>query len=118
MHIGRQLLARANEENVSVFTDWLNRGGDRAVFTAELISAIDATITVEVFHKNAEDTGFGTSAGTVVSATGTLGLHRAEIGSLKEMVRYKITVTGTSSDSLGAILYRIHSATWFDTARV
>jgi hypothetical protein len=118
MHLGRQLLAPANDEQVSVFTDWMPRAGDRAVFTAELVTAIDARLTVEVFHKNREDTGPGTSAGTVVSATATTGLHAAEIGSLKELVRYKITVSGTSSTALGAILYRMHPPTWLDVARV
>jgi hypothetical protein len=118
MHLGRQLLARPNAEEVSVFTDWIPRGGDRAVFTAELVTVIDAELTVEVFHKNGEETGPGTSAGTVVSSTSTLGLHPAEIGSLKEMVRYKITVAGTNASALGAILYRLHPPTWFDVARV
>lgn len=116
MHLGRQLLAHSEGESMSVFTDWMPRGGDRAVFTAELITVIGATMTVTVFHKNSEETGPGTSAGPVVSSTSTLGLHPAEIGPLKEMVRYEITVT--SSSGLGAILYRMHSPTWFDVARV
>jgi hypothetical protein len=45
-----------------------------------------------------------------------VGLHPATIGPLKEMVRYAVVLTVDSGT--GAILYRIHPPSWFDTARV
>lgn len=77
-----------------------------------------ADLSVEVFHKNSEETGPGTSAGTVVSGTSTLGVHTATIGSLKELVRYRISLEGTSGSSIGGVLCRILQPTWFDAARL
>ena len=118
MHIGRLLCATADPTTV-VFTDWMARGADNGVFTVELISTMGCELTVTVFHKNSEDTGPGTSAGAIVTSTSTLGLHRATVSSLKEMVRYKVEVAGADVvGELQGLLYRILPTTWFNTARV
>lgn len=117
MHLGRVLVADGETDTV-VFTDWMPRQGDHAVFTADLIASIEAQFTVEIFHKNSEDTGPGAWKATLASATTTLGLHPATVSNLKEMVRYRITVSGNGSGKTAAVIYRLLQITWFDTARV
>jgi hypothetical protein len=116
MHIGR-LLCAAGGGSTSVLTDWMSRQADNGVFTVELIIAVDAEISVAVFHKDSEATGEGSSAGTIVSSNSTPGLKTATISGLKEMVRYQIVVEGTE-ENLGGVVYRDLPVTWFDTARV
>lgn len=117
MHIGRQLLT-PDSSSRSVFSEWMPRGGDSAVFPSELITVFAADFTVEVYHKNSEETGSGSLVGTIVSGQTAVGQSRATIGSLKELVRYRVTVTGagTGTASTGAVLYRMLAPTWFDKA--
>lgn len=118
MHIGQQLMT-PDQSSRSVFSEWTKRGGDYGTFTVDLITAFAAKITVEVYHKNAEDTGPGSLKAAVVTNLTTVGVKEGvTIGPLQEMVRYKITVTSDNSGSTGAILYRILTPTWFDAALV
>lgn len=116
MHIGRVLIVDSDEDTV-LFTDWMPRQGDHAVFTAELITAIGADFAVDVYHKNSEDSGPGAVLGALVGATTTLGLHKKQFSGLKELVRYRITVSATA-DKMGGIIYRFLQVAWFDKARV
>lgn len=115
MYIGDTVIA-GEGDTVDIFTDWMPRRGDNAVFTCEVLAVTTATVTFTVYEKNGEETGAGTSAGTIVSGTSTLGLHSATISPLKEMVRYMISVTGDGAT--GAVMFRLHNVTWFNTARV
>lgn len=116
MHIGRVLIVDSETDTV-LFTDWMPRQGDHAVFTTELITAIGADFAVEVYHKNSEDSGPGAAVGSLVAATTTLGLHEKQFSGLKELVRYRITVSATAGN-MGGVIYRFLQVTWFDKARV
>ncbi len=116
MHIG-ELLCASPDPAAIVFTEWMPRQADNAVFTVDLIDAVLAQLTVKVFHKNAEETGSGSLAGTIVTADRTAGLKVVTVSGLKEMVRYQVEVVGSDANQLGGLLYRFLPATWFNTAR-
>ncbi len=113
MNIGALLLA-----GMEAFTEWSSRGGDDAVFTHEVISAIGASagVEIEIWTKSTNDTGPGTkvvdsTAWTLV--TGTTFWTVEVNGELQDLVRFKIkAVNGTG------VLYRILPATWFQRAHV
>jgi hypothetical protein len=114
MHLGRLLCG--DQGAVRVRTDWMARGADNAVMTVELIQAIAADLSVVVVHKNAEETGPGTSAGTLVALTSTLGLHSQTFTGLKDLVCFEVEVEENAGGSMGGVLYRFLPSTWFDTA--
>jgi hypothetical protein len=78
-----------------------------------------ATIDVEVFTKNTEDTGDGSvvspSTGSLASLTG-VGQTSATWGpsTLKELVRYRYTVKSTSE----WLVFRMLPPVWFDSVAV
>jgi hypothetical protein len=110
MHIGSTLL-----KGFTVFTPWFYREADNAVFTYEIIgnpSTLTFTVTVE--HKNTEDIGDGGNLSVSWSpASNAAGFHTATASGLKEMIRFKLTVSGSGTDG---VLYRFLEPTWFDQA--
>jgi hypothetical protein len=111
MHIGELLLTSGTN---SVLTPWFGRQADNARFTYETVYTIGSpTFTVEVFHKNKEDLGPGSSWGTL-SWTTYGNFKAATAAGLKEMVRFKLTVSVSSGT--GGVLYRFVEPTWFDQA--
>ena len=105
-----------------VFSPWYPRGGDNCRQTMEIVHVSGATLKVELFTKNKEDAGDGANAdaaGTPVDITSnTAGrttqewLSRSTIG-LKELVRYKFTVTGTNA--FDWVLFRMLTPQWFNS---
>ena len=107
----------------TVFSPWFPRGGDNVTATLEVVEISSATLKVELFTKNSEDAGNGSnadSAGTPISisatATGrtsaTWSQPTTSTVSIKEMVRYKFTVTGTGTNW---VLFRMLPPVWFDS---
>jgi hypothetical protein len=115
MHIGR-ILACASSGTTTVFSEWMPRGADNGVFTLDLIQSFEGgALAVELFHKNSEESGAGTSAGTIQTSTSTTGIYAKTLSGLKELVRYQFTPKGNDA-TFGAVLYRMLPVTWFDTA--
>jgi hypothetical protein len=90
------------------------------VFTYEQIHTLGSpSVEVEVFHKNSEDIGVGSSAGTISGSIGTVRgttnstFLEETISSLKELVRYRIILSeGSAGDG---VVYRFHQPSWFNT---
>ncbi len=89
--------------------------------TLELVAVSGATIVVELFTKNSEDSGDGQNAdssGTPQSITASsAGRTTAEwlaagTISLLELVRYRFRVTG--SNAFDWALFRMLAPVWFD----
>lgn len=109
-------------KGTTIYSPWFPRQADNARMTAEVVAVSGATLKVELFTKNKEDAGDGTnadSAGTptniTLSAAGrttTEWLSRSTIG-LKELVRFKFTVTGTNNYDW--VLFRMLPAIWFNS---
>ena len=115
------LQTKSDGSSVSVFSPWLRRGGDRALMTLDVIAAtltaFLAELNVQLFHKNSEDTGPGTQVGsTTITATGS-GRTTAEFGTVKELVRYKFTITAGGSNDLRWALFRMLGVVWFDAVK-
>jgi hypothetical protein len=78
------------------YTEWFHRGGSYAYFLAQIILISTADVTIDIYHKNAEESGPGTfkesfSAGAYT----TVGIKEKLSSGLRELVRLKFTVTVT-----------------------
>jgi hypothetical protein len=111
------LIAKGDGNDYSVFSPWMPRGGDNLTATLEVIERDSATLTVRVFTKNSEDVGAGSDADVSKTISGGAAGRSDETwsGVLKELVRYKFTV---SSETAGQwILFRMLSPVWFDDVK-
>lgn len=114
MYIGTYIPANPSDAQ---FTSWMPRQGDNAIFTYEEIYVLtDTLLTIEVYHKDSEDEGPGTSAGTINVAVGSSNYKEKVLTGLKELVRYKIACEQDGQNAMGAV-YRILTPNWFNTAR-
>ena len=105
----------------TVFSPWFERQGDFLRATADLAQlGSGAQLVVEVFTKNKEDTSDGTNADsgattkiTLTTATrGTTDWGPSLSPALKELVRYKYTVT------TNWVLFRMLTPVWFNAVKV
>jgi hypothetical protein len=108
---------------IKVYSPWFPRQADHLRASLEVVQINGATIKVEVFTKNSEDSGDGADAdsggGTFIS-TNAVGRTTTEWYStgtvtLKEMVRYRFTVTGTLVSHW--VLFRMLSPIWFNAVK-
>lgn len=111
-----QLLHAAASDTTEVYSPWFGRGSDNARFTLDLVDLDSGSkITVEVYHKNADETGDGTLySGTSIAENGK-GRSTEEWTGLREMVRYKFTVQSELPDTASWVLFRMLPPVWFDT---
>ncbi|HHH28829.1 MAG TPA: hypothetical protein ENK57_10865 [Polyangiaceae bacterium] len=123
MHIGALLITLAGDEGPEeYYTPWFPKGADNAVFTYEIIRqnfGASGSIQVEVFTKNREDIGSsGTSKGTISTNFSGTTFYEHDVTDLRELVRFKITLTTGSSKPTGqeGVVYRILPPTWYDKA--
>lgn len=132
MHSGKVLMA-----NADVYTPWMSRGGDNAIFTFETIVAnASAALTVRAYHKDPETTGDGaevslTNQGAAWATIGSSNLTQGtyQVGEngftgFLEWVRFRITVSNPlvdaaegdfNSNEVGIVLYRFLQHLWFNT---
>ena len=80
------------------------RGGESALFSLEVTHKMGGSpsLTVEVEHKNEEDTVWS-SAGAFTAIT-TTGVKSKDVSGLKEECRFKYTPTGTDGDAFYLIV--------------
>lgn len=106
-----------------VFSPWMPRGGDNMIVTVDLIASNSSNVTVEVYQKNSEDTGDGfihpsensTPPGTPTEIdTSTLGPTSETFENVMELVRYKISASGSGTNR---ILFRMLSIVWYDEVK-
>lgn len=119
MQIGTQIVALGNNAT-TFYTPWFPKQGDNAVFAFELISsyygASGGSFACTAYTKNREDLGSDGTA-TIISSTITTGFYQGVCTDLKELVRFKITVTpGSSITGAVGATYRFLPPTWYDTA--
>ena len=104
-----------------VYSPWFKRGGDDLRATLEVVAQSGGNaLTVRVFTKKEEDTGDGTDADSSVTLSlSAVGrdtdewISTASTG-LKDMVRYKFSLAG----STGWALFRMLPPVWFDAVKV
>jgi len=105
---------------IMVYSPWFPKQGDSLRATAELVQVNGATLKVEAFSKNTEDTGDGTNADAATNITlAATGRTTAEwtsgTATLKELVRYRFKVTGTVVSDW--VLFRMLAPVWFDSVK-
>lgn len=103
--------------SVVVYSDWFVCQADNALFFLEVffdnITPSGGSLTVEVLTKPNENAGMdGTNLGSF-SQLGSTGLYRASMSSLKDLVRFRVTVA--KSTPTGHILLRFLPMTWYAT---
>lgn len=99
-----QFPAQNMQIDEKIYTDWFPRGGDDAIFRAILVDAEMGgsplaplgEVTIDVFTKNADDTGDGTA---VSGAQMVLGGPVATVGGVSQQL-----VISTSSTGLKELL--------------
>ena len=116
-------LVNCKATDVEIFSPWFPRGGDNVSVTLEVVDVDSATIEVELFTKNSEQSGDGVdtdSTNTVNISRNTLGRTSKEWAptdnanlSILEMVRYKFIVKADGN----WVLFRMLPPVWFDSVR-
>ena len=116
MYIGDLIPASVGQGSTTLFTPWLPRQADNAVFSYEVIDSMGGTsLTVQVYHKNREDPGEGTPIDGVGSPdwTASGSIYTGTFNGLKEIVRFAVT---TNASGLG-VCYRILPPTWYNDTK-
>ena len=95
-----------------VYSPWMPRGGDNAIFHVEYIDG-GATLDIGIVDKNSDTTGNGTEVATFTQLTAA-GIGSKPVSGLKELVRFKFTAGGAS----GTVLLRTLTTVWYDAVAV
>lgn len=119
------LFAGANPQaGIRVYSPWTPKKADHLRATLEVVHIIPGcVIEVEIWTKNTEDGGDGTNADAAaatiivgnVQGRQTLEWFSAGNITLKELVRYRFTVTGQNVTDW--VLFRMLPIVWFDAVQ-
>ena len=127
MIIGQALLSQNSTTGNVYYSPWFPRGGNKAVFSCELIASADTTNDIDAFNievetKNAEDSDkdavtlgsansitLGTDE-NITSFESGAGLSSASQG-FKELARFKYTVTA-KANGLAWVHFRMLHPSW------
>ena len=124
MHIGTLLMTLESGAK-SYYTPWFPKGADNAHFTYEVIQKFLATggspgFTVTGYTKNREDAGSEGDGADSFTFTqiGSTSFYEAPATDLKQLVRFKITITPGTDVTVYAqgVVYRFLPPTWYDKA--
>lgn len=128
MLIGQTILhefkASGPVNETALFTPWFSRQGNDVFNHIELMNAgsdagITPAVSWEMFTKNSEDTGDGTAlTGTGDTSSAMTGTFSWSCTNCEELVRYKITLSGTGTQTGTGTLFahfRFLSPTWETT---
>jgi len=117
MIIGQTIFAE-NGTPRAYFTPWFPRVSDNGVFAYEFVHNLGGSLAATVYHKDREDPGSspGSPSGSFAQLGGT-DFYQANCTALKELVRFKFTLT-SANGSTALALFRVLTPTWYATARV
>lgn len=129
MYQGQLLIAPGNEQSVTVWSPWMQSGGDRAVLTYEVVAVVGTySLVVEVYTKAREDSG--TTATKIVdngdwgNVTGTdfytvtIPDDTSPLPQFQDMFRFKITLSSMDPQDPTpvAVILRFLEPTWLNLA--
>ena len=79
------------------------RGGEAALFSVEVLAELGSpTLVIGIDHKNYAETSF-TAAGAFSAITAP-GVSTLDLGTLKEELRFKFTMTGTDGHGFNMLV--------------
>ena len=110
------LLSLPGTNTVSLWGQWMTKGGDLAVMTYEIVSTIGGgnVFGIEIWTKSREDRS---SEGTQIASTGDFtnysgtNFYTATVDDFEELYRVKVVF---EADGGGSLLYRLLEPTWFN----
>jgi hypothetical protein len=118
-----QTLYVHDDTATAVFSPWMPRGADYGIFIVDVdnfsASSADFVLTVDIVHKNSEDAGNGTTAGTITVASNnwasdTTNFLTTVTTGLKELVRYKFTLEHSTGSGTNFAIFKMRQPQWFD----
>lgn len=105
----------------TVFSPWFARQADMLRVTAQCIVTNNATITIELYTKNSEETGDGLPVDETVDIVLSTADRETEEWKtvvsqegVQQLLRFRYVVTG---DEGAWILFRLLPAVWFDAVK-
>ena len=114
-----QYLMTDNSSGNHFFGPWVSRAADNITYMVAIEQISGATLTVELWEKNLEDSGNGaqhTDATTgALSATGETS---EDVAGVEELVRYRYTIKANEPSTLGWVLFRMLPPVWGDAVEV
>lgn len=115
MFEAQYVITQDGVSGITIFSPWFPRRGDRIRYTLDVVDGKNAKVAVTLFHKNSEDTGDGSTTGSSIASTVTVGRTDQEFTTgLKELVRYQFVVKADSNGTLGFVAFRMLPPIWFD----
>lgn len=112
---------------MSVFSPWFPRAADMLRVAAECVAVNSAEVEIELYTKNAEETGDGDLVdGTVSITLDTAGQRTTaewktmpgQDEGVEQLLRFRYVVTGATPAGNEWILFRLLPAVWFDAVNV
>lgn len=95
----------------NVYSPWMPRQGDGIRITVDLVKNNATNLIVDLFEKDASATGDGAANGDAPITANSVARFTGEFSPVKELVRYKFSVTGSAGQS---VLFRMLAPVWWD----
>lgn len=120
--IDAKILATYLDDNlgVEVWGVWIPRRGDNVILTIELPANYGSYVVAELYQKNYDEVGDGTSASASVTFDQTTGRQSLTKLGAKEIVRFKLTIQrggSLGSTEVGWFLCRLLEPVWFESVK-
>jgi len=106
---------------LEVFGIWIPRKGDNCRFTIEVVSNYATDFTAEIYQKNYEDVGDGTTASVSVNFDQATGRQTMELLGAEELVRFQLTLVrggDLKPEDVGIVMFRFLQPVWFEAVKV
>lgn len=116
----KMLATFPTDQTLEVWGVWIPRRGDNVIFPLEVVANYATVLTAELFQKNYDESGNGTSASASTAFDETVGRQSITKLGAKELLRFRLTLARgvSASDDCGLVLFRFLQPVWFETVKV
>jgi len=120
---GKVLATGSSEDGdplVEVWGVWIPRRADNVLFVVEVMANYFTDFAVDLFAKDYDDVGDGSSAGVGTTFSNRLGRSSFTKLGAKELVRVRLTLQRGQSlpeTDIGLILFRFLEPIWFESVK-
>lgn len=115
------LATRSDDTNVEVWSTWIPRRGDNVIFTMEIPANYGSYVVVDLYQKNYDETGDGSSASASMTFDQATGRQSVTKLGAQELVRFKLTIqrgNDLGDSEVGWFLFRFLQPVWFESVKV